>query len=223
MRPPAVKRLPPASMNRHSTSATRITTECRTSTPAHTSAPCFDPKSIPPTLCNSDFYSLAQFLTHNRNPVIVQCDWLMHRPIGRFRRLKRRKSLASRHLLCVFFRLRTAHRFVTVVKIKVWGRVSVMVRNSCRCGISATSFRCPMFRTPIAADKPIHRYIKKDLYIEVSAHFGIESVENLVANRRNPFVNRYDETDNYLCHMLRWLVRLSECIFMYCVCLISVC
>jgi len=60
-----------------------------------------------------------------------------------------------------------------------------------------------MFRTPIAADKPIHRYIKKDLYIEVSAHFGIESVENLVANRRNRFVNRYDETDNYLCQMLR--------------------
>jgi len=39
--------------------------------------------------------------------------------------------------------------------------------------------------------------MSKDLYIETSAHFGIESVENLVANRRNRFINRYGETDNY--------------------------
>jgi len=55
--------------------------------------------------------------------------------------------------------------------------------------------------------------MSKDLYIEISAHFDIESVENLVANRRNRFINRYAETDNYLCQMLRWLVPLSECIF----------
>jgi len=30
----------------------------------------------------------------------------------------------------------------------------------------------------------------KDLYIEISAHFGIESVENLVPDRRNRFINR---------------------------------
>ena len=29
------------------------------------------------------------------------------------------------------------------------------------------------------------------------AHFGIESVDNLVANRRNRFINRYGETGNY--------------------------
>ena len=45
--------------------------------------------------------------------------------------------------------------------------------------------------------------MSKDLYIEISAHFVIESVENLVTNRRNRFINRYDETDNYLCEMLR--------------------
>ena len=49
----------------------------------------------------------------------------------------------------------------------------------------------------------------KDVSIEISAHFGIESVENLVAIRRNRFINRYGETDNYLCQMLRRLVRLS--------------
>ena len=38
--------------------------------------------------------------------------------------------------------------------------------------------------------------MSEDLYIETSAHFGIESVENLVANRRNRFINRYGETDN---------------------------
>jgi len=32
-----------------------------------------------------------------------------------------------------------------------------------------------------------------DLYTEISAHFGVESVDNLVANRRNRFVNRYGE------------------------------
>ena len=42
--------------------------------------------------------------------------------------------------------------------------------------------------------------MSKDLqgaYIVISAHFGIESAENLVANRRNRFINRYGETDNY--------------------------
>ena len=37
----------------------------------------------------------------------------------------------------------------------------------------------------------------------ISTHFGIESVENLIADRRNRFINRYGETDNYLCQMLR--------------------
>ena len=46
--------------------------------------------------------------------------------------------------------------------------------------------------------------VSKDLCIEISAHFGIESVENLVANRQNRFSNRYGETDNYLlCQTLR--------------------
>ena len=50
-------------------------------------------------------------------------------------------------------------------------------------------------------------HMSKDLYIKISAHFGIESVENLIADRRNRFINRYGETDNYLCQMLRWLVQ----------------
>jgi len=33
--------------------------------------------------------------------------------------------------------------------------------------------------------------MSKDLYIEISAHFGIESVENLVANRRNRFIDAH--------------------------------
>jgi len=35
-------------------------------------------------------------------------------------------------------------------------------------------------------------------------HFGIDPVENLVANRRNRFIKRYGETDNYLRQMLPW-------------------
>ena len=38
--------------------------------------------------------------------------------------------------------------------------------------------------------------MSKDLHIEISAHVGTESVENLVANRRNRFINRHGETDN---------------------------
>jgi len=45
------------------------------------------------------------------------------------------------------------------------------------------------------------RYRKKKL--EISAHFRMESVENLVADRRNRFINGYGETDNYLCQMVR--------------------
>ena len=35
--------------------------------------------------------------------------------------------------------------------------------------------------------------MSKELCIEISAHFGIESVENLVASRRNRFINRFGE------------------------------
>jgi len=44
--------------------------------------------------------------------------------------------------------------------------------------------------------------ISKDLCSEIRVHFGIDSAENLVANRRNRFINRHGETDNYLCQML---------------------
>jgi len=57
--------------------------------------------------------------------------------------------------------------------------------------------------------------MSKDLYIEISAHFGIESVENLIADRRNRFIDRYGETDNYLCQMLRWLVQFVWLYFLF--------
>ena len=34
-------------------------------------------------------------------------------------------------------------------------------------------------------------------------HRFSDSGQNLVANRRNRFIERYGETDNYLCQMLR--------------------
>jgi len=45
--------------------------------------------------------------------------------------------------------------------------------------------------------------MSKGLYSEICVHFGIDSVENLVANRRSRFIKRYVKTDNYLCQMLR--------------------
>ena len=44
--------------------------------------------------------------------------------------------------------------------------------------------------------------MSKDLGLH-SEHFGIDSVENFLANRRHRFINRYGETGNYLCQMLR--------------------
>ena len=34
-------------------------------------------------------------------------------------------------------------------------------------------------------------------------HYSVESAENLIADRRNRFINRYGERDDYLCQMLR--------------------
>jgi len=45
--------------------------------------------------------------------------------------------------------------------------------------------------------------MSKDFHSEICVFFGIHSVENSVANRRNRFIKRYGETDNYLCQMLR--------------------
>ena len=45
--------------------------------------------------------------------------------------------------------------------------------------------------------------MSNDLYSEICVHFGIDSVKNSNANRRNRFINRCDETDNYLCQMFR--------------------
>jgi len=45
--------------------------------------------------------------------------------------------------------------------------------------------------------------MSNDLYSEICVHVGIDSVKISIANRRNRFINRCDETDNYLCHMFR--------------------
>jgi len=65
--------------------------------------------------------------------------------------------------------------------------------------------------------------MSEDLYIKISAHFGIESVENLIADRRNRFINRYGkQTIIYVKCYADWF-NLSDCIF-YLLCLfISVC
>ena len=40
--------------------------------------------------------------------------------------------------------------------------------------------------------------MSKDLCGEICVHFGIDSVENLVASRQNCFINRHGEADKYL-------------------------
>jgi len=57
----------------------------------------------------------------------------------------------------------------------------------------------------------IFRTMSKDLYSEIYVHFGIDSVENLVANRRNRFINGHGETDNFADSF-----RLFRCLFNFC-------
>jgi len=69
-------------------------------------------------------------------------DSSVYRPIGRYRRSKRRKSLTplnvTRHLLCVHFRLLTAR---SVQKKSVFGVRVSRVRVSSRSCVLATSFK----------------------------------------------------------------------------------
>jgi len=44
--------------------------------------------------------------------------------------------------------------------------------------------------------------MSEDLYSEICVHFGVDSVVNFVANRRNRFIKKYGETDNYPCQTL---------------------
>ena len=57
--------------------------------------------------------------------------------------------------------------------------------------------------------------MSKELSSEICAHFGTGSVENLVANRRNRFINRCGNTDDYFCQIFADPFRLFGCIF-YC-------
>jgi len=69
--------------------------------------------------------------------------------------------------------------------------------------------------------------MSKDLYIEISAHFGIDSVEHLVANRRNRFINRYGETEKNRQLFMSNVARIGSFVWVYfyllCFFSISVC
>ena len=66
---------------------------------------------------------------------------------------------------------------------------------------------CRLFSATCLTDSQLNNCIlsaiPRENFVTIFAHFGIESVENLIADRRNRFINRYGETDNYLCQMLR--------------------
>ena len=41
----------------------------------------------------------------------------------------------------------------------------------------------------------------KDSYVQISEYFGIPSVEQMITNRHDRFLNRYRCQDNYVCSM----------------------
>ena len=86
----------------------------------------------------------------------------------------------------------------------------VCISRHRRCAVlTVTSVACPSVThtSRFIADRHSLQFIinkivykifgamSKDLYIEIGAHFGIDSVQHLVANRRNRFINRYGETE----------------------------
>jgi len=50
--------------------------------------------------------------------------------------------------------------------------------------------------------KKIFGAMAKDSYGQISEYFGIPSVEQLITNRHNRFLNRYRCPENYLCQAL---------------------
>jgi len=42
----------------------------------------------------------------------------------------------------------------------------------------------------------------KDLYCEISEYFGIPTVEQLISNRHDRFLNRFRSHGNYVCQVL---------------------
>jgi len=90
-----------------------------------------------------------------------------------------------------------------------WCRVGTSPHVYC-CLLNTSKTKAVMTADRLSLQFTINKIVykifgamSKDLYIETSKHFGIKSAENLVAIRRNRFIDRYGETDNYLCQMLR--------------------
>ena len=93
--------------------------------------------------------------------------------------------------------------------------------------ILSVAFKSHFLYLPSSGNNIVYKIfiaMSKDLYIEIGAHFCIESVENLVANRRNRFINSYSETDNFI-YVKRCADRFVclSVFYIYCVRLISVC
>ena len=86
-----------------------------------------------------------------------------------------------------------------------------LIKSKCRPILLYGTDVCPMnsadrHSLQFTINKIVYKIfgvMSKHLCIEISAHFDIESVGNLITDRRNRFINRYGETDNYLCQMLR--------------------
>jgi len=84
--------------------------------------------------------------------------------------------------------------------------------------ILSVAFKSHFLYLPSSGNKIVYKIfiaMSKDLYIEIGAHFCIESVENLVANRRNRFINSYiaKQTIIYVKRCADWFVCLS--VFLY--------
>ena len=42
----------------------------------------------------------------------------------------------------------------------------------------------------------------KDIYLEISSHFGIHPLEQSIALRGDKFLKKYSSSDNYLCRLI---------------------
>ena len=85
-----------------------------------------------------------------------------------------------------------------------------LVYSKCVPVLLYGSEACPLTKSDLnSMDFAFIRFTMKlfktgniDLYNEICIHFGIDSIENLIADRQNRFIGRYRVTDNCVCQML---------------------
>jgi len=73
------------------------------------------------------------------------------------------------------------------------------------CNLSLSSISADRHSLQFSVHKIIYKIfgaMTKDSYSEINEYFGVPSVEQLITNRHDRFLNRYRCQENYVCQAL---------------------